>query len=280
MIPKIIHYCWFGGNPLPQEFKDYIEGWKQMYPDFKIIQWDESNFDVDNAIFTKEAYSVKKYAFVADYVRMWALHQYGGLYMDTDIKVIKRINEDWLNNDRFLAAMEYHEDNARILNYKDRLTPEGYKKDPKDILKYICLESSIFAAEANHPFINDCLSYYKDRHFVLSDGSYYDKIIVPVIMAIEADKYGLRYVNEFQELKEGMHIIPCEYFTNPHLQTPNTLVLHMAKNSWVNLTFKQKIYQTLQHNKVILGVYRWLESFSLTKRFFDYVQKKTWLEND
>lgn len=175
MIPKIIHYCWFGGNPLPQEFKDYIEGWKQMYPDFKVIQWDESNFEVNSFLFTREAYSVKKYAFVADYVRMWALLKYGGIYMDTDIKVVKRIKESWLNKDRFLAAMEYHADNARILNYKDRLTPEGYKKDPKDILKYICLESSIFAAEANHPFVSDCLSYYKDRHFILPDGSYYDK---------------------------------------------------------------------------------------------------------
>ena len=84
MIPKIIHYCWFGGNPLPTELHEYIEGWKKIYPDFKIVQWNEQNFDVNSVLFTKEAYSVKKYAFVADYVRMWAMYQYGGLYMDTD----------------------------------------------------------------------------------------------------------------------------------------------------------------------------------------------------
>lgn len=93
----------------------------------------------------KEAYKAKKFAFVADYVRMWALYQYGGIYMDTDIKLLRRFDE--LMQHRFFTAIEYHEDNVRILNIKDKLTEEGHKKNPKDIIYDICIESSIFAAE-------------------------------------------------------------------------------------------------------------------------------------
>ena len=90
------------------------------------MKWDEETFDINSTIFTREAYSVQKYAFVADYVRMWAMYQYGGLYMDTDIKVLKRI--DAYMHYRFFTAMEYHEDNVRLLNIKEKLTPDGFKK--------------------------------------------------------------------------------------------------------------------------------------------------------
>lgn len=89
-------------------------------------------------------------------------------------------------------------------------------------IKYICCRKS-------HPFIKDCLEYYNDKHFILNDGTFYDKIIVPVIMALEAEKYGFRYINEFQELKEGMYLMPDEYFTHPSKQTINTIGLHMVK---------------------------------------------------
>ena len=78
MIPKIIHYCWFGGKKLPDELQEYVNEWKSIYPDFQIMKWDEETFDINSTIFTREAYSVQKYAFVADYVRMWAMYQYGG----------------------------------------------------------------------------------------------------------------------------------------------------------------------------------------------------------
>ena len=89
MIPKIIHYCWFGGNPLPYEFLTYIDGWKKIYPEFEIKCWDETTFDISASLpFVQEAYQVKKYAFVADYVRMWAMYEYGGIYMDNVIQVL------------------------------------------------------------------------------------------------------------------------------------------------------------------------------------------------
>ena len=277
MIPKIIHYCWFGSSPLPDEFLKYIDGWKKIFPEFEIKCWDETTFDIFASLpFVQEAYQVKKYAFVADYVRMWAMYQYGGIYMDTDIQVLKRFDE--FLNYRFFTAMEYHGDNVRINHVEDQLTSQGYKKNKEDVIIDICIESSIFAAEKNHPFIKDCLDYYIGKHFILPDGTYYDKIIVPVIMALEAEKYGFRYVNEFQTLKEDMHLFPDEYFTHPSKQTENTYALHMVKNSWKKMNFKQRIYAKLAQIKVIKAIYNKLEQIPLVQKKFDKIQCDTWLK--
>ena len=90
---KILHYCWFGNNPLPAETVQYMESWKKFLPDFEIMRWDESNFDVHSVPFTEQAYKEKKWAFVSDYVRCYALYKYGGLYLDTDVEVIRRLDD-------------------------------------------------------------------------------------------------------------------------------------------------------------------------------------------
>ena len=87
MIPKIIHYCWFGGNPLPVSAKKCIASWRKFLPDYEIKEWNESNFDVNSIPYTAEAYKAKKYAFVSDYARFYILYKYGGLYFDTDVEV-------------------------------------------------------------------------------------------------------------------------------------------------------------------------------------------------
>ena len=104
MIPKIIHYCWFGRGPQSILIKMCIASWKIRLPDYKFILWDENNFDVNSTVFTKSAYESKKYAFVSDYVRMHALHKYGGIYLDTDVEVFGSFNK-LLQND-FFAALE------------------------------------------------------------------------------------------------------------------------------------------------------------------------------
>ena len=93
MIPKIIHYCWFGHNPLPESAKKCIESWKKYLPGYEIKEWNESNFNVNAIPYTEEAYRLKKYAFVSDYARFWILYHYGGLYFDTDVEVIKRMDD-------------------------------------------------------------------------------------------------------------------------------------------------------------------------------------------
>lgn len=138
--------------------------------------------------------------------------------------------------------------------------------------------TSIFAAEKGHPFIKDCLDYYAGKHFVLSDGSYYDKIIVPVIMGLEAEKYGFRYINDFQVLQEDMHLFPDDYFTHPTKQTKNTYALHMVKNSWKKMNLTQRFYAMLAQNKIVKNIYDYLEKIPLVQRLFDVIQKYTWLK--
>ena len=93
MIPKVIHYCWFGRNPLPESTQKCIASWRKYLPDYEIKEWNEDNFDVNIIPYTKEAYEAKKYAFVSDYARFWILYKYGGLYFDTDVEVIKPMDE-------------------------------------------------------------------------------------------------------------------------------------------------------------------------------------------
>lgn len=93
MIPKIIHYCWFGRNPLPELAQKCIASWKKYLPDYEIKEWNEDNFDVNIIPYTAEAYAQKKYAFVSDYARFWILHKYGGIYFDTDVEVIRPIDD-------------------------------------------------------------------------------------------------------------------------------------------------------------------------------------------
>ena len=92
MIPKVIHYCWFGRNPLPKSAQKCIASWRKYLPDYEIKEWNESNFDVNIIPYTAEAYKAKKYAFVSDYARFWILYKYGGLYFDTDVEVIKNMD--------------------------------------------------------------------------------------------------------------------------------------------------------------------------------------------
>ena len=93
MIPKVIHYCWFGRNPLPPSAIKCINSWKKFFPDYEIKEWNEDNFDVNLIPYTQEAYAAKKYAFVSDYARFWILYHYGGLYFDTDVEVIKNMDD-------------------------------------------------------------------------------------------------------------------------------------------------------------------------------------------
>ena len=93
MIPKVIHYCWFGRNPLPESAVKCINSWRKHFPDYEIKEWNEDNFDVNIIPYTKEAYEAKKYAFVSDYARMWILYHFGGLYFDTDVEVIKPMDD-------------------------------------------------------------------------------------------------------------------------------------------------------------------------------------------
>ena len=136
MIPKIIHYCWFGGKPLPELACLCIESWKKFLPEYRIIRWDEESFDINSNTYVKEAYENKKYAFVTDYVRLYALYTHGGIYMDTDVEV-RRPLDQFLQHQAFSGFESYHD-----------------------------IPTGIMASEKGFQGIKDQLDYYNNRHFV------------------------------------------------------------------------------------------------------------------
>ena len=114
MIPKVIHYCWFGRNTLPPLAVKCIESWKKYFPDYEIKEWNEENFNVNIIPYTKEAYEMKKYAFVSDYARFWILYHYGGLYFDTDVEVIRPM-DDIIDKGPFMGCEKNIDNNGETI---------------------------------------------------------------------------------------------------------------------------------------------------------------------
>ena len=180
MIPKVIHYCWFGGKEMPKLAKKCIKSWKKYCPDYELKLWNEETFDINSNPYVKEAYENKKFAFVTDYVRLFALYNYGGVYMDTDVEVLKSIDE-FLENAAFTGF--------ESSNY----VPTG-----------------IMASEKKLPIIKSLLDYYTDRHFVNTDGSFDITTNTKTITKILSDK-GLILNNSYQKVEE-FTLYPSDYF--------------------------------------------------------------------
>ena len=141
MIPKIIHYCWFGRNPLPESATKCIASWRKFFPDYEIKEWNEDNFDINIIPYTAEAYSVKKYAFVSDYARFWILYHYGGLYFDTDVEVIKNMY-DIIDRGPFMGIeVDANEGSSPAIAPGLGLGAESYMKLYRDVLDYYKLQN-------------------------------------------------------------------------------------------------------------------------------------------
>ena len=146
MIPKVIHYCWFGRGEKPALALKCIESWKKHLPDYEIKEWNEDNFDVNIIPYTKEAYQAKKYAFVSDYARIWILHKYGGIYFDTDVEVIKPM-DDILQNGAFMGCEIDGGNNQIAIN-----------------------PGLAIVASPNNPIYDDILNVYSNLNFYKNDG--------------------------------------------------------------------------------------------------------------
>lgn len=215
-IPKKIHYCWFGKKPLTPLAKKCIASWEKYLPDYEIILWNEDNFDVNINQYVKEAYISKKYAFVTDYVRLYALYNYGGIYMDTDVEVLKPL-------DQFLEHRAF----------------TGCESNN------MCV-TGIIASEQHHPWIGFLLKYYKDKNFILPNGKLDTTPNTAVITRLTMEKYGWIPKNELQILDDGIYIYPFEVFcakdfrTNIVNITDETYTIHHFSGSWVSKTSKIK----------------------------------------
>lgn len=238
MIPKIIHYCWFGHKEIPDSQKRFIDEWKKLMPDYEFKCWSEKEIDIANIPFAKEAYDAGKFAYVADYTRIYALYHEGGVYMDTDILLKTRF-------DRFLeygvfTSYEYAPSRKDMAVVRSMLTEDGQRKNP-GILKRIPgtgLFSALIGAEKGHPFIKDCLEFYDHHTF---HDIWNNNLTVPNILAFHAEKYGLRYKNVEQHLKENIAIFDYTVFASKLHATKKSLAIHYCAASWKNLSRSQRI---------------------------------------
>lgn len=208
MIPKKIHYCWFGGNELPDSAKDCIETWKRYLPEYEIIEWNEKNFDINSNRYVKEAYEAKRYAFVTDYVRLYALYHHGGIYMDTDVEVVKSL-------DKFLTHGAF----------------TGCENENMAV-------TGTMGAIKGHNWIKDLLNYYKNRNFLQADGSHDTKTNTKIITEITIKNFGWKQENTYQVLKDDLHIYPYDVFCAKNFKTgeieknENTHTIHHFAGSW------------------------------------------------
>lgn len=228
MIPKIIHYSWISTDEKPQLVQRCLESWKRILPDYEFVLWDADRINKEiNAIFVNEAIQCRKWAFAADYVRVYAIYKYGGIWLDTDVEVIQPF-DTFLNDGMFIGK-----EGRSFFNVADSFR------------HIFALTAHCFGAEIGHPFIKRCLEYYRNRHFITSaDASlpkslYYDVKMQPEIMAILAvAEFGYDGSFEKEEsiesLDVGIKIYPFFFFDLPRYHRPDEVVaIHYQIGGWV-----------------------------------------------
>ena len=234
MIPKHIHYCWFGGNPLPELAKHCIASWRKFCPDYEITEWNEQNFDIEMNAYVKEAYENKKWAFVSDVARLYALVNYGGIYMDTDVEVVKPLEG--------------------LLQYE---AVSGFESETQ-------IPTGLMAAEANQKLFLELLHEYDEAHFLKPDGELDLTTNVTRITNI-CLKYGLVQNNQRQTLNGFTllpkdYLCPKDYMTKEINLTDNTLCIHHFDGSWVS-----------EEDKYIMGLtqrLKWLPKGAYFAKFY------------
>lgn len=232
-IPKKIHYCWFGGAPLGENEKRCIESWRTYLPDYEIIRWDESNTDLNCCDYVHEAYCQEKWAFVSDFVRFQVLYAEGGIYFDTDVELIKSI-DDILEQGSFMAC---ERDGDGVCRDEGAPYNEGIKVAP----------GLGFAVEPGDMICEKMLESYSHAHFELADGELDQKTVVERLTDILLDE-GLKQNDGLQEVV-GLTIYPADFFnpkdygTGKINITENTRAIHHFAGSWLSpsLQFEWKL---------------------------------------
>ena len=214
-IPRIIHYCWFGGKEKPEIVKRCIKSWKDILVDYEIKEWNESNFDINSNLFVKQAYEAGKFAFVSDFVRVNALYNYGGIYLDTDVEVFKSF-DDLLDNDSFWGFAE--------MNY---------------------IATSTIGCKKGYYLIKEFLSKYDDKKFIFENGQENLETNVSIVSEI-ISSLGVEMNNKYQKIEGLATFYPQEYFSpydyiNCYSKaTSNTYAIHHFYKSWLPTSVKIK----------------------------------------
>ena len=215
MIPKRIHYCWFGGNPLPPMAIKCIASWRRYFPDYEIVEWNESNYDIFQNTYIREAYNAKKYAFVSDYARFDVLYRFGGLYFDTDVEVVSSF-EDILLNGAFMGC-EIDGDNS-------------------DCTSILVNPGVGLGIEAGHSLYKKIIDYYSSQTFLYPDGKINTTTVVTRVTELLLE-CGLQNKSDIQVV-DGIYVYPKEYFnprnnnTGKLERTGKTHSVHWYAQSW------------------------------------------------
>lgn len=226
-IPKKIHYCWFGKNKISDQCKKWMESWKYYCPDYEMIEWNEENYNVHKNRYISQAYEMKKWAFVSDYARIDIVNEYGGIYLDTDVEIIKNIDE-LLLNDAFCGF-----ETTQYVNY-----------------------GLGFGSRKNNSILSEIKAYYDDINFVLSDGKI-NQITCPMMQTLIMKKHGLKCNGEFQTVN-GMTVYPSRilsgmspYSFRIERNATDTYMIHHYEGSWVDREYSQ------WKNSLIAQIKKW-----------------------
>ena len=244
MIPKIIHYIWFGGKPFPDKVQKCINSWKKFLPEYKLMLWNEDTFDVNSVEFTKQAYANKKWAFVSDYVRVYALHKYGGWYLDTDVEILKPV--DSFENHRVVLGTD---SNGAL--------------------------TALMASEQGHSYWKEALDLYHNMSFVNADGSF-NTTVNNIYLQDLLRNYGYSVENSYQELRDGIVVYPDEYFhvadheKGTMHKTANSYAIHWHTLLWTSEMHHLNRWLRLHVLKPILGEEKFLDVYLKIKSFFKH----------
>jgi mannosyltransferase OCH1-like enzyme len=222
-IPRTLHFCWFGKGEKSETIKKCMESWKKFCPDYKIMEWNEETFDINKApVYVQEAYGSRKWAFISDYVRLWALDKFGGVYVDADIEIVKPI-ERFLLHEGFSGFTEVKEKDFEI-------------------------PAAMMGAKKGNEYVKFLLSYYSDRHFLKDGKPDLTQANIYIITSMTLSKYpSFKLDNSLQEIPEFVYY-PYEFFTpkfNHHHHVPiitnNTYCIHYHNESWMSPSEKKRI---------------------------------------
>lgn len=199
-IPKIIHYVWVGGNPKSKDIQRCMKTWESHLKDYQIIEWNEKNFDIESNRFVKEAYEAKKWAYVSDYIRAYAIYNYGGIYLDTDVLVVDNL-EELLENKAFV----------------------GYENPDYPF-------TAVFGAEKNHPFIKKMLDYYDNMSFEFDINDQYKAVNTKTVSDILIEDYNCKLGNKEQILEDGIKVYKDNILCNPSKESKT---IHIFTGTWL-----------------------------------------------
>jgi hypothetical protein len=227
MIPKKIHYCWLSGDPFPDLIVRCMASWRKALPDYELVLWDSKRFEVDRLAWVREAFAAGKYAFASDYIRLHALYEEGGIYLDADVEVLGNFNA--------------------LLNERSFI---GYERSGD-------LEAAVIGAEKGCAWIAACLEHYNGRHFVQPNGSR-DTTPLPVIVETTLNHLGLMppaAPTTTTIAGPAITFCPADYFSpkdmhgEPVRTTPHTIAIHHFDGQWVERTavhaLKQRAHRVL-----------------------------------